>query len=69
MFSFAKNDRGIRLISSAIIFLPVAALVLTMSKSSVLVTAVALGWCVFACVSLIAFLYERSEEEEEENRD
>jgi len=66
MLSFAKNDRGIRLISGAIIFLPMASTILAMSKSSVLDAVVALGWCVFACLALIAFLYERSEEDEKE---
>lgn len=69
MLSFAKNDRGIRLVSSAIIFLPLASMIFSMSKSSALDAAVVLGWCVFACLAFIAFLYERTEEDEAEGKE
>lgn len=69
MLSFAKNDRGIRLISSAILFLPLAAMILAMSRSSILDAAVTLGWCAFACIAFIAFLYERTEEDERDRRE
>lgn len=68
MLSLAKNDRGIRLLSCAIVFLPLVALICAMSRSGAMHAAVGLGWCVFAALALIAFMYERSEEEEEEQK-
>lgn len=68
MLSLAKNDRGIRLLSGAIVFLPMVALICFMSRSSALDVAFGLGWCIFAALAFIAFMYERSEEEENEEQ-
>lgn len=65
MLSFAKNDRGLRLASAAIIFLPLTAMICSMSRSTALDTIVVISWFVFAAIALIAFMYERAEESNE----
>ena len=67
MLSFAKNERGARLASAAIILAPIAWLVITNSRSATLDLIVGIFWCVFAAVALIAFLYENAEEEDDKN--
>ncbi len=68
MLSFARNERGVRMASAAIILLPLASLICSMSKSYMLDLVVGLTWVVFASIALIAFLYERAEEEDGSNR-
>lgn len=63
MISFAKNERGFRLASAAILLAPIASLVIAMSRSSMVELIVGLSWGIFAAIALIAFLYEKAEEE------
>lgn len=65
MLSFAKNERGIRLASAAIILLPVVCLIFTMSRSHTLNLIVFASYLIFAAMAGIAFMYERAEEEEQ----
>lgn len=67
MLSFARNERGIRLASSAILLLPLVALVCSHSRSQILDVILIFAYCIFASVAIIGFLYERAEEEPEEN--
>lgn len=65
MLSFARNERGIRLASAAIVLLPVVALIVANSRSAALDLLVALVYCAFAAVAFMALLLERAEEEED----
>lgn len=65
MLSFARNERGIRLASAAIVLLPVVAVIVATSRSPLLDLAVALVYCAFAAVAFMALLLERAEEEED----
>ena len=65
MLSFARNERGIRLASAAIVLLPVVALIVANSRSTALDLLVALVYCGFAAVAFMALLLERAEEEED----
>ncbi|WP_165080242.1 MULTISPECIES: hypothetical protein [unclassified Desulfovibrio] len=64
MLSFARNERGIRLASAAIVLLPVVALIVSTSRSALLDLTVALVYCAFAAVAFMGLLLERAEEEE-----
>lgn len=64
MLSLAKNERGIRLASAAIILLPVAFLVFSTSHSQIVNLVALLSWFAFAAVALIAFLFEKAEEDD-----
>ena len=64
MLSFAKNERGVRLASTAIILTPIAWLVISNSRSPMVDLIVGITWSVLAAVSLIAFLYEKAEEDD-----
>ena len=67
MLSFARNERGIRLASAAIVLLPVVALIVATSRSTALDLLVALVYCAFAAVAFMALLLERAEEEEDKS--
>lgn len=47
MLSFARNERGIRLASAAIVLLPVVTMIFATSRSSSLDLVVALMCCTF----------------------
>ncbi len=64
MLSFARNERGIRLASAAIVLLPVVTMIFATSRSSSLDLVVALMYCAFAAVAFMALLLERAEENE-----
>lgn len=64
MLSFAKNERGIRLLCAAQLSLPIFALVFFFSRSEIVQTLTALSWAIFSAFALIAFLFEKAEEEE-----
>ena len=65
MLSFARNERGIRLASAAIVLLPVVALIVANSRSTALDLLVGLVYCAFSAVAFMGLLLERAEEEED----
>lgn len=67
MISMAKNERGIRLASAAILMSPIACLIFLNSHSAILDLLVFILYSVFASIALIAFLCEKAEEDECEN--
>ncbi len=64
MLSFARNERGIRLASAAIVLLPVVTMIFATSRSASLDLVVALMYCAFTAVAFMALLLERAEENE-----
>ena len=64
MLSFARNERGIRLASAAIVLLPVVAMIVATSRSTLLDLIVGLFYCAFAAVAFMGLLLERAEEDE-----
>ena len=64
MLSFARNERGIRLASAAIVLLPVVAMIVATSRSELVNLMVALAYCAFVAVAFMGLLLERAEEEE-----
>lgn len=67
MLSFARNERGIRLASAAIVLLPVVAMIMATSRSTALDLLVAFLYCAFAAGAFMALLLERAEEEEDKS--
>lgn len=67
MVSFSKNERGFRLASTAIILLPIACLIFSVSRSQILNLYVFFFYCCVAAAGLIAYLCERAEEEEKKD--
>lgn len=67
MLSIAKNELGIRLASATIVFLPIVFLIFITSHSPLLDLIVFLSYSVFAGIALIAFLWEKAEEDEKYN--
>lgn len=63
MLSLAKNDRGFRFASMAILLAPIAWLIIVHSRSAIVELVVGISWCVMAALGIIAFLYEKAEEE------
>lgn len=68
MLSFAKNERGFRMATAAILLAPLACLVYATSRSELVNTVVALFYLAFAGVAVIAFLFEKAEEEHPDQR-
>lgn len=64
MLSLAKNDRGFRFASMAILLAPIAWLIFVNSRSDMVDLIVGISWCIMAALGLIAFLYEKAEEED-----
>lgn len=62
MFDFAKNERGIRFASAAIVLLPVVAAICSTSRSMTLDLVVMLAYGLFAGMAVTAYLLERAEE-------
>lgn len=68
MLSFARNERGIRLASAALLLLPLVSLICATSRSAVVDLAVIVPYLGFAVFALIAFLSEQAEEEDMDNK-
>ena len=68
MLSMAKNERGIRLASAAIVFLPIVFLIFCTSHSPILDLIIFVSYSIFSALALIAFLCEKAEEDEREEK-
>lgn len=67
MLSFARNERGIRLVSAAVVLLPIVATIVAASRSMALDLTVAAFYGLFALGSFAALMLERAEEKRGRN--
>lgn len=67
MFSFARNGRGVRLASAAMVLLPIVSTIVAASRSTAIDLALIATYCTFAVGAFLALMFEYAEEKKARN--